>query len=372
MFFSACNTDQKESNHAIINPIVKWDSSIKYAKRFSIGSAADSKLLFLFGNKDNQDTTAVFILHKGSTPPATSYKNSYAVKVPVNDVACMSSVYVAMLSKLQCADKIVAIENCDYYNDNSILTGVKEGKIKELSKGPEINVEQTLQLHPALILTFGMGNPKNDINEKILKAGIPVAISLDHLEEHPLARAEWIKFMACFFDKQELADSLFNITETNYQNLKQLTDTLKIRPTVLTEIKYADAWYVPGGKSFMAHLLDDAGSNYLWRDNTKTGSLPLTFEEVFSTAGKANYWINLFININTKKELLAFDERYALFAAFKNGNLYNNNKISNQKGYSDYWASGMANPDELLKDLIGIFHPQLLPNHSLKYYKKID
>lgn len=368
----SCQHEETKISDRGNNWTLKTDSTIRYSKRFSIATTPDFKLLFLFGNKDNRDTTAVFVLYNGNTPPLTSYKNSYSVKVPVNNVACMSSVYVAMLSKLNCSNKIVAIENSDYYNDSYILSEVNNGKIKELSKGPEINIEQTLQLHPALILTFGMGNPQNDINEKILKAGIPVAISLDHLEEHPLARAEWIKFMACFFDKKEMADSLFNITETSYKNLKRLTDTVKVRPTVLTEIKYADAWYVPGGKSFMAHLLNDAGSNYLWKENNKTGSLPLTFEDVFSTAGKADYWINLFININTKKELLAFDERYTLFNAFKKGNLYNNNKISNSKGYSDYWASGMTNPDELLKDLISIFHPELLNNHTTKYYKKIE
>ena len=80
----------------------------------------------------------------------------------------------------------------------------------------------------------------------------------------------------------------------------------------------------------------------------------------------------MFININAKKDLLSFDERYKMFGAFKAGNLYNNTKLVNDKGYSDYWATGMSNPDELLKDLIRIFHPQLLPKHQLKYYKKIE
>jgi iron complex transport system substrate-binding protein len=154
--------------------------------------------------------------------------------------------------------------------------------------------------------------------------------------------------------------------------LKHLTDTVKYRPTVLTEIKYGDAWYVPGGNSFMAHFIKDAGGTYIWKDEDRTGSIPLSFEAVYLKAKDADHWLNLFINLNTKKDLLAYDERYAMFKAFKTGNLYNNNKIANTKGYSDYWENGMTNPDELLLDLIKIFHPNLAPDHTLKYYKKIE
>lgn len=367
-----CTDKEIKTNELVASGLPIKDSSISYAKRFSMAHTSEASLLFLYGNKEAKDTTSVFVLYKSEKPPVFKFSNCYYIKIPVESVASMSSVYSKMISKLNCEDKIVAIENADYYNDSFILDKVKQGKIKELSKGPEMNIEQTLLLNPGLILSFGMGNPSTDVNQKILQSKIPVAISLDHLEEHPLARAEWIKFVAAFFDKQKIADSLFTITENNYNQLKALTDSIKSKPTVLTEIKYADAWYVPGGRSFMAHLLSDAGSDYLWNDNDRTGSLPLTFEEVFATGGKADYWINLFININSKNDLKAFDERYALFAPYKNDKIYNNNNFSNSKGYSIYWESGMVNPDELLKDLIHVFHPSLLPQHELKYYKKIN
>lgn len=347
------------------------NTSVKYAKRFSVADANDYKVLFLFGNKNIHDTTSVFVLYNNEKP-SLAFKNTYYIKVPVSNVASLSSIYGAMLTKLGLDSKIIAIESVDYYNNPSIIKGVKEGKIKELAKGPEMNIEQTLLLNPDLILTFGMGDPKKDVQDKIANSKIPVAISLDHLEEHPLARAEWIKFVACFFGKELLADSLFQITENNYMQLKQMCDTIKNRPSVLTEIKYADAWYVPGGTSFMSHLINDAGAEYIWKAEKRSGSIPLSFEQVYTKAQKADYWLNLFININSKKDLLAFDERYALFKAFADGNLYNNTKIANAQGYSDYWENGMSNPDELLKDLIKIMHPHLLPQYDLKYYKKIN
>lgn len=372
VFLSCSQNEAKNKNREDNSLSIISDTTIKYAQRFCKAGNDSCQVLFLYGKRDSRDTTATFVLYKGKHKPYLTYKNSYYINIPVKNIACLSSVYASMLSKLNLMDKIVAIENVDYYNNDFIIDKVRSRQIIEIAKSPEIDIEKTLMLNPGLLLTYGMGNPKDDVSEKILSSKIPVAVTLDHLEEHPLARAEWIKFIAAFFDKSDLADSLFLITENKYVQLKKLTDSIQQKPSVLTEIKYADAWYVPGGKSFMAHLLRDAGSEYLWKDENQTGSLALNFEQVFEKAGAADYWLNLFVNINTKKDLLAFDERYALFKAFKSGQLYNNTLHANEKGYSIYWADGMTNPDELLADLIAIFHPQLLPQHQLKYYKKID
>ncbi len=370
LFLVSCGNESKNNEKTV--SLVLNKVPLKYAKRFSVFEGENQKIIYLFGNRESNDTTAAFVLYSDSSIKIEPGNNLFPVKVPIKNIACMSSVYAAMLTKLKLQEKIIAVDNGDYYNNQFIIDGITAQKIKEIGKGPQISVEQTLVLKPELLLMFGMGNPKKDADEKIINSGIPVAITLDHLEEHPLARAEWIKFIAAFFGKEKVADSLFNITEQNYLDLKKLADTVKYKPSVLTEIKYADAWHVPGGNSFMAHFLKDAGANYIWRSENKSGSIALNFEEVYIKAKDADFWLNFFININSKKDLLAYDERYNLFKPFKTGNLFNNTKRSNAKGYSDYYEGGLSNPDELLKDFIKIFHPDLLPEHQLKYYKKIE
>jgi iron complex transport system substrate-binding protein len=200
---------------------------------------------------------------------------------------------------------------------------------------------------------------------------LPVAISLDHLEETPLARAEWIKFYACFFDKQRLADSIFSSSEKKYNELKALVKEEIKKPTVLTEIKYGDTWYVPSGTSYMANLISDAGGDYFWKDDRKTGSTPLSFEMVYTKAKDCDVWINTY-NLNSKKELLAYDTRYGLFKAFKENRVYNNNKVQNANGYSNYWETAMPHPEEVLADLIAILYPARLPDHAFTYYKQLE
>lgn len=341
---------------------------LSYAKRFTIKTSADFTVLELHGNKNDSAITASFVLYKHQKPDYS--KEAYYIKTPITRVASMSSIYTTMIAQLKCEDKIVAIDNVDYYNNTFIQEQVKKGFIIELSKGPQVDIEKTIALQPDLFLTFGMGSPKDDVDKKLVQSSMPIAVSIDHLEETPLARAEWIKFFAYFFNKESLADSLFQITEKKYKDLKTLAQSSTHKPSVLTEIKYGDAWYIPAGKSFIAHLIEDAGGDYFWKEDAKTGSSAQSFETVYAKAKDCDIWINLY-NLNSKKELLSYDERYGLFKACKNNQLYNNNKTQNALGYSNYWETGITNPDEVLADLIAIFSPSLLPNHEFTFYKKL-
>ena len=342
---------------------------LSYAKRFTIKTSADFTVLELHGNKNDSAITASFVLYTHQKPDYS--KEAYYIKTPISRVASMSSIYTTMIAQLKCEDKIVAIDNVDYYNNPFIQEQVKKGSIIELSKGPQVDIEKTIALQPDLFLTFGMGSPKDDVDKKLVQSSMPIAVSIDHLEETPLARAEWIKFFACFFNKESLADSLFQITEKKYKHLKNLAKTNLNKPSVLTEIKYGDAWYIPAGKSFIANLIEDAGGDYFWKEDAKIGSSAQSFETVYAKAKDCNIWINLY-NLNSKKELLSYDERYGLFKACKSNQLYNNNKTQNALGYSNYWETGITNPDEVLADLIAIFSPTLLPNHEFTFYKKLQ
>ncbi|MFL5753870.1 MAG: ABC transporter substrate-binding protein [Bacteroidia bacterium] len=370
--FLSCSTGKETAAEGSSPSLI--DSSktyISYSKRFEVNFYSNYKTLHVFSDRNNHDTTFSYVLYKrGTEKPKVKFKAQY-IAVPVNRVACMSSLYVGCLDKFGLLDKIVAVDNADYLNNAYVLNKIAKGEIKELSKEANINVEQTLLVNPELIISFGMGNPEKDMNKKIVDAGIPVAISIDHLETSPLARAEWMKFVALFFNAEQKADSVFNDIKKKYAELERLTAGVKYRPTVLTELKYGDTWFVPGGKSFMAALLSDAGADYTWKDDGQAGSLQLSFEEVYKKASGSEYWLNLLF-CNSKKDVVAQDKRYADFAAYKNNKLYNNNAVANAKGFNAYWETGLISPNEVLADLISIFHPELLPGHKLKYYKRLE
>lgn len=370
---SCNNSIEKSKEQSYINFQVKKDTSIHYAKRFSISENEKFKCIYLFGNFDIEDTTGIYIILKDSTLNLKKEKGEFIFKTTCKKIASLSSVYTNMFCELKALQNVLAIENIDYYNNAEVIEKFNNQKLLELVKGPEIDIEKTIVLNPDIIFSFGMNGDKKEENKKMEQANIPTVFCLDHLEETPLARAEWIKFYGAFVGKEQLGDSIFKRIEKNYLQLKILATAAQAQPTVFTEIKYGDVWYAPGGKSFVATFLKDANASYIFKDNLKTGSLNLSFEEVYTEAKNADFWLNLAL-VNSKKELLSIESRYAEFNAFKKGNLYNNNKVVNAKGYSNYWETGIIYPNKVLSDLILIFHPDLKAElkNELNYYKKIN
>ena len=148
-----------------------------------------------------------------------------------------------------------------------IRDGVARGAIADLGEASSPDVEKVIDLAPDIIIASPF---KNVGYGRIEKTAIPIMECVDYMEVTPLGRAEWMRFMALFFDRGQRADSLFRQTAAAYDSLCRMTDTVGVRPTVLSEKKYGSAWYVPGGRSYIANLYRDAGADYIWADDPST------------------------------------------------------------------------------------------------------
>jgi ABC-type Fe3+-hydroxamate transport system, periplasmic component len=233
-----------------------------------------------------------------------------------------------------------------------------------------VNVEQALDLNPDLIMTYGVGNPEFDAHPKLLEAGLKVVLNSEYMESTPLGRAEWIKFTAAFFNQEMAANKAYAAIANRYREIAAKAREVANKPTVLANAPFRGTWYMPGGKSYVAQLLADAGATYLWADDTSSGSQPLSFEEVFERAQNADFWLNPG-SAKSLSELQQIDERFSQFTAFQKGNVFNNNKRLNENGGNDYWETGVTNPHLILADLIKILHPELLPDHELFFYQQL-
>ena len=193
------------------------------------------------------------------------------------------------------------------------------------------------------------------------------------METTPLGRAEWGKFLALFYNTEKEANEFFAQTAATYNELTTLTAGIEAKPTVFLNTAWEGTWYVPGGKSYLANFIADAGGDYLWSDDSSTGSLYLSYEEVLDVAGtNGEIWLNPGGFSFSAADVLMLDERYGEFSAYQNGEMYNNNNRLSEMGGNDFFESGIAYPEVILADLIVIFHPELLPDHELQYYLKLN
>ena len=190
------------------------------------------------------------------------------------------------------------------------------------------------------------------------------------MESSLLGRAEWIKFIGAFFNREAKADSVFRTIEMNYFKMINIGQKAPRHPSVLIGMPFKGTWHMSGGRSYMARLLEDAGADYYWKNDTTRGSIPLSFEVVLDKQQDCDFWFE--VNAQTREEILVKDPRYGLFKAWKNNNLYNNKRRMNENGGNDYWQSGVLHPDLILADLIHILHPELLPDHTLYYFQKVE
>lgn len=345
--------------------------TVEYAQGFSVEYFNHYKLVTVLLPWQGADAPLQYLLVQCGTPAPDGYGETPVIEVPSARFVSMSTSFLPHIVAQGLLDRLVAIDTPLYTSSPEVLARFEAGDIAEIGgggSGTAPNVEALVDLEPDLVLTQRFS--ADDTNLPVLEqAGLPVVVNADFLDTSPLGQAEWGKFIALFFNTEVLAEETFAGVESRYQELAALAAGAEARPTVLATTPFGDTWFMPGGRSYLAQLLADAGAAYLWADDESTGSLFLDFETVVDRAADADFWVNTFQT--TLDDLLAADERFAGFAAVQRGNVYTNNARQNANGGSDYYEAGQANPDIILADLIRIFHPDLLPDHELYFYKQL-
>jgi len=345
--------------------------NLQFAQNFKVEYHPNYKVVTVMqtSGPDKTDSRQYMLVQCG-TPLPQGFDPKFVFEVPVKSLVSMSTTYLPFIDQFGGLDRLAAIDDATYISNEKVLQRIKDGKTKVVGSGAGVNVEQLIDLQPEVIFTYSSGIPDYDALPKLVDAKLKVAITSEQSEQLPLGRAEWGKFIALFLNQEAQAEQSFVAKASEYNRLAELAAKAKTRPSVFLNTMYQGTWYVAGGKSFMAKLLADGGSNYLWAADSSSGSNPYSFEEVYSKAANADIWIPTGF-WNSTADALKEDERYAQFAAFQKGMLYNNNARSTASGGNDFFESGTANPDVVLADLIKIFHPELLPEHTLYYYQKL-
>jgi iron complex transport system substrate-binding protein len=345
--------------------------TVNYATGFTVEYKKNYKVITVKNPWRDAKTSFQYVLVQCGTPVPAGFDKSQIITVPVNSAISLSTTHLPHFAKLGIADKLLAVSDTKKVNTQAVVENIKAGKIAEVESNGNLNIERILELNPDVVITYGTGNAQTDSHPKLLEAGLKVAINAEYMETSPLGHAEWLKFTALLFNKDEIAEKVFQETSQKYKAVAAKVKSLKKRPTVFTGFNFQGTWYAPGCKSYAAKYLTDAGADYLCVDNS-SGSIPLSFEDVFARSIKADYWLNVSQSWQSLKDAISEDNRYGEFNAVKKGNVYNNNLRVNSNGGNDYWESGTSNPDVVLSDLVKIMHPELLPNHQLIYYQKLN
>lgn len=361
ILFISC---KKEVSNKLTNTNFHPKSSIKYAKGFDIVSTKNEKKLIIKNPYSNTSDNFEYIIKTGIN------EHLNAINTPIKKIVVTSTTHIPMLELLGEEKTLVGFQNTNYISSTKTRQRIEAGFVKELGNEAVLNTESLLELKPDAVIGFTMDNYNKTYN-LIEKHGIPVIINGDWLEETPLGRAEWIKFFGVLFNKEKLADSIFNTIEVDYLAAKRIAKENEKYSSILSgAIMRNDIWSLPAGDSFVAQFLLDANVNYLWKDSKGKGSLQLSFESVLDKAKHAEYWIAPGY-FSSKAKLLESNPHYKNFTAFKNNNIYTASTKRGATGGVIYYELGPTRPDLILQDIIKITNPEVLPNYTLTFFEQM-
>ena len=358
---------KKEAQRAVLKSA---SAKITHAKGFDIVEEKGNKKLIIKSAYQNATEDATYPLSKKIPSTALASTKLNTIQIPVKNIVVTSTTHIPMVELLQSENAIVGFPHGQYVSSARTRKLLDAGKIAEIGKENSLNTEILLDLQPELVVGYSVTSPDKSLTT-LQKAGINVIYNGDWLEETPLGKAEWIKFFGVLFDKEKQADSIFKAIETNYVNAKKSALLGLQKPTVLSgAIMSKDIWNLPAGESFVAQFLKDANLTYLWKDTKGKGSLSLSFESVFDKGANADIWIAPGY-FTSKKQLLESNALYAKFKAFQDDNIYTPTTKKGKSGGVLYYELATTRPDLVLKDLIKITNPALLPDYELVFFEKM-
>lgn len=286
------------------------------------------------------------------------------IRRPLRHSVVFSSVHTAPIAELGSVDAIAAVADGNYFTpDDTIAILLATGKITDVGSSMSPSLEKIIDLAPDAVLLSPYENSRSN---GLDRAGVPLVYMADYLEAEPLARAEWILLLGELYGRTREADSIYTAVAAMYTSLKERVANSNAKTRVLTEKPYSGIWYVPGGRSYAAKILADAGAEYTWSEDTSAGSLPLDEAAVIDKASDADCWIIKDARDYSQKSLLAELPHARAFKAFPDGVYYCN---TTERPFFNAIA---FHPELVLADYIRIFHPEVMEGDTaLQFFTRL-
>jgi len=349
----------------------KTPIALSYAKGFEIFQGKDFwEIHVTQGYTGAEKTFRYLVLEENSKAEKVGFDG--VVQLPVSKIVVTSTTHIPHLDLLESSEKLIGFPQTDLISSEITRNLIDSGKVTDLGNGPSANPEIVIDLQPDWMMISTLGEDLRYL-DLFAQAGIPAIINGEYVEQNPLGRAEWIKFTGILLGKYEEAIAVFDEIEKAYLDAEKLTQNLadSAKPKVLSGVIYQDIWYAPGAESWGARILENAGGSYIFADQSGEGSLQLNYEFVLDNGLETDYWIGSadFADLNAMGNS---EPRYQAFNPWKNGQVYTYTAKKGATGGLEYFELGYVRPDLILKDLIKILHPDLLPDYELYFYQKLE
>lgn len=345
----SCTSNVSQTN-STKTPEKTWTPS--YARGFKVNFYTDHSDLILLDLQNPGDTLQVIrILNETPT-----------------SVALLSTTHISYADRLGALELVKGVAFASYVKNTNALQRIQEKNITDLSGADDVDMEKLLSIKPEWFFVYPYGHGNYD---KYTSKGISCIPISEYLETHPLGRAEWIFAFGLVLQKWKEAESQFAQIEKAYLELRNSTSNIteEKRPCVFSGSDDSGTWFASPGNSFQGTWLYDAGAKYIFQDSISIRNISLPFEKLFAIIHGCDFWgrIDAREKDLTMKDILTEDPRFTGVKSIRDKQVFYCNT-----NHTDYFGDAVLEPEVVLADLISIFHPEVLPNHTPKYFKRLE
>lgn len=325
------------------------------------------KRVRLVTNGIGEEFTYVFV-QRGAPLPALA-ADDIVVRVPIERFSLGSYRYGGIAEALGVTNRLVGFGNHTNATAPAILHLFDTGVLQR-NFDLEAVANRATEAHFNWYATSSLA-AVDDAWERMGALVIPAA---EHMEPTPVARAEWIKFFAMFFNEEARANALFDAIESRYRATAELVADVSRRPRVFVNLPLGDTWNVYGGRNQLARIITDAGGDYAWSDNpSEESGTTVHYEAALDRGLDSDVWLmgaDSAFGVSIAN-LSIGNPRFAAFPSVRAGRVFINHK-NYPAGPNPWWDYALIKPDEELRDLVKIFHPEQLPEHEFVFWKRLD
>lgn len=359
-----CQSDRSRSERP------QGQNTVRYATGFTLQNYQDVTVITVKNPWPEARQTYRYVLYKKGARIPDSLQQLPAIRIPIQKIVVTSTTHIPSLEMLKKVPSLVGFPQLQYISSTQVQARIAKEKIAELGKNQTLNIERLITLQPDVVIGYGIDN-HNPTLDNLQRSGIKVLLNGDWNEQNPLGRAEWIKFFGALYDEQAKAAQVFEKIEKDYLNTKRIATRARYKPTVMAGDVFEGQWYLPKGDSWGSLLLKEAQGQYLWGATKGTGSLALSFETVFEKAQNADLWITSG-QFQSLSDMAAQNPHYRQFKAFQNQKVYSFHRKKGKNSGSLYYELAPNRPDLVLKDLVKILHPELLPSYQPYFFMPLQ
>lgn len=290
--------------------------------------------------------TALYLLNP-SAPDDTLSR--FSTQNPFRSLVTISTTHIPLLAEVGAIESLVGAGYLEYVRDPQVRKMISDGKITDVIAADKLNYEQVIDLQPEALLVYPYGGENYD---RYKSAGIVVLPISEYAESHPLGRLEWIKVAGLITGNYSRAVRRFEAVREAYLRLAQVAAEVEDKPLVFTGSFYKGRWTAPGGDSFVARLIEDAGGKYAFADYAGSENISLDFEVVLTQIADAEFFGKVLYREGqiTRQDFIEENTRFALMNDFEDEQLFYCNTFA-----ADYFGRGLLEPHVMLHDLHSIF-----------------